>query len=150
MKLPFRPARRVTDPAGQEWELYVSRVVLPAWREGGYNAMVDGPAIDSGATAMGSELMLLDLPFAFVGFLWSSILVPLLRLIFLMPFALVKGRGSHAARIQAMCFAPPPETRTWTTTIDQVDSVLEEIVQGLAQGKVVQPAGAVYSGSQGG
>jgi hypothetical protein len=76
--------------------------------------------------------------------------VPLLRLILLMPFALVKGRRSHAARIEAMCFTPPPETRTWTITVDQIDSVLEEIVQGLAQGKVVQPVGAVYSGSRGG
>ncbi len=48
-----------------------------------------------------------------------------------------------------MCFSGfDRETRTWTTTLDQVDSVLDEIVLGLQQGKVVQPTGAVYSGEQ--
>ena len=28
----FRPKRKVTAPDGCEWEIYVSRVPLPAWR----------------------------------------------------------------------------------------------------------------------
>ena len=138
---PFRPARQVTDPQGQEWELYVSRVAPPAWKEGGYNSLVDSPPILPG------PLILLDLPLAFLGFLWSSILMPFLRFVLLTPFAVVKGRRSHSARIEAMCFYPEPETRTWTTTPDQVESVLDEIVLGLQEGKIVQPTGAVYSGS---
>lgn len=150
MRRPFRPVRIVTDPAGDEWELYISRIAVPDWREGAYNDWVDGTG-DMLATPQTAELMLLELPFAFVGFLWSSILVPALRLVFLTPLAIVKGRRSHAARIQAMCFnysGGGRETRTWTTTIDQVESVLNEIANGLELGKIVQPVGAVYSGTR--
>jgi len=145
MRRPFKPVRTVTDPTGETWELYVSRVALPAWKQGGYNSLLDEPAMGGG---WGRDSVL-ELPFALIGFLWSSILVPFLRLLFLTPFAVVKGRRSQSARIQAMCFSGfDRETRTWTTTIDQVDSVLEEIALGLQQGKVVQPTGAIYSGEQ--
>jgi len=142
----FRPRRTVSDPSGQQWELYVSRVAPPSWSEGEGSELASSPPL----SMPGAELMLLTIPFAIVGFLWSSIIVPLARFVFLMPFAVVRGRRSHAARIEAMCFYPEPETRTWTTTIDQVDSVLEEIAAGLEAGKVVQPAGAVYLGSHDG
>jgi len=139
----FRPKRTVCDPSGQEWELYVSRVVPPTWSEGEGSDIGNTPPM----SMPGAEFMVLTIPFALAGFLWSSIIVPFVRFCFLMPFAVVRGRRSHAARIEAMCFYPEPETRTWTTTIDQVDSVLNETAAGLEQGKVVQPAGAVYLGS---
>jgi hypothetical protein len=141
MPRPFRPARKVTDPQGQEWELYVSRVVLPSWKQGGYNGLVDNSSPADG------ELFLLEIPFALAGFLWSSILLPLTRFLFLTPFAIVRGRRSKAARIEAICLYPEPETRTWTTTVDQANSVLNQIALGLEEGKVVQPIGAAYSGS---
>lgn len=137
---PFRPSRKVVDPQGQEWELYVSRFAVPAWKEGEYN--------DPDMLGTGGVGTLIEIPFALVGFLWSSILVPLLRFVFVMPFAVIKGRRSKSAWIEAMCFYPEPETRTWTTTTDQVESVLDEIVRGLQEGKVVQPKGAVYEGSE--
>lgn len=143
MARPFRPRRRVTDPSGQEWELYVSRVALPQWKEGEYDGWVG-----DGASRIEGPLFLLELPFAVVDFLWSSILVPLLRLLFLAPFAVIKGRRSQAARIEAISFFPSQETRTWTTTLDQVESVVNQIALGLEEGKIVQPIGAVYSGSQ--
>jgi hypothetical protein len=133
----------VTDPAGNEWELYVSRIEAPQWKEGNPSGFGD-----DGPSAFDGPLFLLDIPLAVVGFLWSSIVVPLLRFAVLMPFAVVRGRRSHAARIDAICFYPDRETRTWTTTIDQVDSVLDEIAKGLEAGKIPQPAGAVYSGSE--
>jgi hypothetical protein len=151
MRRPFRPLRTVTDPEGDLWELYVSRIAAPDWREGGYNPWVDGLGGDPPSNPATAELMLLELPFAFVGFLWSSIVVPALRLLFLTPIAAVRGRRSHAARILAVCVAYSGggrETRTWTTTIDQVESVLNEIANGLEVGKIVQPIGAVYSGAQ--
>src|SRR5438128_10185447 len=63
----FRPARTVTGPSGEYWELYVSKTALPAWKE--------GDAGDSG----GSETYfdLLELPFAIVSAIWSGILVPI-------------------------------------------------------------------------
>jgi hypothetical protein len=141
MRRPFRPARKVIDPQGQEWELYVSRVVLPGWKEGGYNGLVDNSSPGDG------EAFLLEIPFALVGFLWSSILLPLLRFLCFTPFAIIRGRRSKSARIEAMCLYPEPETRTWTTTCDQANSVLNQIALGLEEGKVVQPIGAFYSGS---
>lgn len=151
MRRPFRPVRTVIDPAGDEWELYISRIVMPDWREGGYNAVVDAPGeMVPAGPAIG--LMLLDVPFALVGFVWSSVIVPALRLVLLTPFAVIKGRRSHAASILAICWSYSgggSETRTWTTTIDQADSVLNEVARGLEEGKTVQPQGAVYSGSRG-
>jgi hypothetical protein len=93
-------------------------------------------------------MWLLDLPLALVGFVWSSILMPLLRLVFLTPFAVVKGRRSNTARIQAVSFfAETRETRTWTTTLDQVESVLNQVALGLEKGESVQPVGAFFLGS---
>jgi hypothetical protein len=143
MARPFRPKRKVTDPWGKEWQLFVSRFALPEWKEGEYNGWIDsGPS-----SRFDGPLFLLELPVALIDFLWSSILLPLLRILFLMPFAVVKGRRSQAARIEAICFFPSRETRTWTTTLDQVDSVVNQIALGIEEGKVVQPIGAVYSGS---
>ena len=79
MRLPFRPRRKVIDPWGREWELYVSRVAVPAWRDG------DGWLDD--ASPSDGPLFLLEIPVALVSFVWSDVLVPLLRLIFLTPFA---------------------------------------------------------------
>ena len=141
MRRPFRPARTVTDPHGREWELYITRGVLPAWKEGGYNSWIDD------ASPADSVGFIAELPLALVGFLWSSVLQPLLRAAFLTPFAIVRGRRSYAARVEAICFFPAQETRTWTTTVDQADSVLNQIALGIEEGKVVQPIGAVYTGS---
>ncbi len=142
MQRPFQPRRKVTDPSGQEWELYISRVALPEWKDGEYNSWGEDPM------PFASPAILLELPIMLISFLWSSILAPLLRVVFLTPFAVVRGRRSHAAQIQAICFFPSRETRTWTTTLDQVDSIIDEIALGIEAGKVVQPVGAVYSGSQ--
>jgi hypothetical protein len=139
----FRPRRKVRDPAGQEWELYVSRVALPNWRE--------APSVSLGAPPsgrIGAELFLLGLPFAFAAFLWGGVLRPALRFLVLLPAATIKGHRSGAVRIEAICFFPGREARLWTTTPDQVGSVLDEIARGLAEGRIVQPVGAVYSGIQ--
>ncbi len=53
---------------------------------------------------------------------------------------------SSAVRIEAICWGPPDEKLLWTTTDDSVERVLDEIVEGFKQGKIVQPLGAVYSG----
>ena len=68
----------------------------------------------------------------------------------LLPFAVVKGRRSRAVRIEAVNEFSRREVLLWTTTDGLVEGVLDEIVEGLAAGKVVQPVGAVYSGATGG
>jgi hypothetical protein len=142
VRRPFRPVRTVTDPFGYEWELYVSRFVPPAWKGDS-----DGSWHDD-ASPRDGPFLLLELPFVVVDFLWLSILRPVLRFALLTPFAVVKGRRTRAVRIEAICWFPSKERRIWTTTLNQSDSIVDEIAAGIAQGRVVQPMGAVYSGSE--
>jgi hypothetical protein len=136
----FRPARTVTGPHGDYWEVYVSKTALPAWREskpGGFEYGVGDPRGD-----------LLELPFMLLGALWGMLIAPLLRFLVLLPASFVRGRRSRAVRIEAVSGFPHREVFLWTTTDDGVDRVLDEIVNGLAAGKFVQPDGAVYSGRE--
>ena len=82
-----------------------------------------------------------------LGFLWSSVLSPLLRFVLLYPYALLKGRRSRAARVEAICYSycgRRTMTHTWTTTADQADSVLGTVALALEDGKIAAPVGAVY------
>jgi hypothetical protein len=135
----FRPVRTVTGPSGDYWEIYLSKTALPAWTQGraGEVDQFGDPRID-----------LLSIPFAIVGALWSLFLVPLARFAALLPVAFVRGRRSHAVRIEAVNNFPVREVLLWTTTDGFVDGVLEEIVAGLAAGKIAQPSAAVYSGRE--
>ena len=128
----------MTGPSGDYWELYVSKTALPAWREGHAGERSDTQ----------TYFDLLQLPFMIVSALWSSIVFPLLRVVALLPFAIVRGRRSRAVRIEAVNTFPTREVLLWTTTDGLVEGVLDDIVAGLAAGKVVQPVGAVYSGAQ--
>jgi len=138
MRLPFKPVCTVTDPGGRQWELYLTKTVVPEWREGGYNSLLDDPE---------PMLGILNIPLMLIGFAWSSILSPVLRFLFLYPFALVKGRRSRAARIEAICFSAGEGTltHTWTTTADQAESVLHTVALALEEGRIAQPVGAVYT-----
>jgi hypothetical protein len=136
----FRPARTVTGPHGEYWELYVSKTALPAWRESKPGRFEDGTGDARGD--------LLELPFMLVSALWGMLIAPLLRFVVLLPFAFVRGRRSRAVRIEAVNGFPQREVYLWTTTDDGVERVLDEIVAGLAAGKFAQPEGAVYSGRE--
>jgi hypothetical protein len=136
----FRPARTVTGPHGEYWELYVSKTALPAWRER------EPGGLEYGTGDARSDL--LELPLMVVGALWGMLIAPLLRFVVLLPFAFVRGRRSRAVRIEAVNGFPRREVYLWTTTDDGVERVLDEIASGLAAGKFVQPEGAVYSGRE--
>lgn len=140
----FRPARTVTGPSGDYWELYVSKTALPAWNPGDSSGPEpwEGPGIGSSA--------LIELPLMVFSFLWSCVLLPLLRFAVVLPVSFAKGRRSRAVRIEAVNPFPRREVFLWTTTDGQVERVLDEIVSGLAEGKVVRPIGAVYSGREAG
>ncbi|MES1248881.1 MAG: hypothetical protein ABUS54_14535 [Actinomycetota bacterium] len=131
----FRPARTVTAPNGIVWELYVSKTALPPWREGEAGASLGVP----------NDLWLVFAPFTA---LWSAIIVPLFRFVALLPIAVVRGRRSRAVRIEAVVSYPAREVLLWTTTDSFLEGVLDEIASGLAEGKVVQPSAAVYSGRE--
>ena len=53
-----------------------------------------------------------------------------------------------AVYIQAINSSTTDERLLWTTTDDSAQRVMDEIEDGLAEGHVVQPLGAVYSGAQ--
>jgi len=137
----FRPAATVTSPSGDYWELYVSKTALPAWTGN------DGDDIGMGGLET-TDAGFFELPFMLLAFVWANIIVPLARVVVLLPLAVVRGRRSHAVRIEAVKTFPQREVLLWTTTDAHRQRVLEEIVGGLGQGKVVQPAGAVYSGAE--
>ena len=135
----FRPARKVTGPGGDYWELYATKTALPSWREsGGDPGSLGDPRLD-----------LLELPVALVTAVWGMIVAPLLRFVVLLPAAVVRGHRSRAVRIEAVRTFPGREVLLWTTTEGSLEGVLDEIAAGLAAGKIVQPEGAVYSGRQG-
>jgi hypothetical protein len=134
----FRPARTVRSPSGDYWELYVSKTALPSWRPD----RSDPPGLT------GSDFDLVTIPLAALAFVWWSVLFPLARAAALLPFAVVRGKRSRAVRIEAVTTYPCRQVLLWTTTDDQVDGVLDSIVAGLAEGNVVQPIGAVYSGAE--
>ena len=134
----LRPARRVTTPAGDDWEIYVSKTILPTWR--------GSDADDAGS---GPSPTLFDLPINLVLFVWANILVPLARMLVLLPLAVVRGRRSRAVRVEAVMSFPHRQVLLWTTTDVHVARVLDEIATGLAAGKVARPEGAFYSGPEG-
>jgi hypothetical protein len=139
MRLPFGAVRKVVDPDGEYWGIYTSRTAPVGWKEGQY----------SGPDDMDGRFGIVALPLMLFDLVWSSLVIPVLRLIFITPFASIKGRRSNAVWIYAVTlYGAARETRTWTTTVDQADSVINEIANALEEGKITQPAGAVYSGSR--
>lgn len=139
----FRPARTVTGPTGDYWEIYVSKTALPGWKQG-----QSGADFDYGGAVGANQLDLLELPFMLASFLWSNLLVPLGRFVLLLPFAFLRGRRSRAVRIEAVATYPRRQVLLWTTTDGYAPGALDEIVAGLAAGKIVHPAGCVYSGEE--
>ena len=138
----FRPATTVTSPSGDYWELYVSKTALPAWKG------TDADDINPGGMNTGTDIGLLELPVMLLAFLWAQLLVPLARLAVLLPVAVVRGRRSRAVRIEAVTTYPQRQVLLWTTTDAYWRTVLDEIAAGLAEGKVVQPENAIYSGAE--
>ena len=84
----FRPARTVTGPHGEYWELYVSKTALPAWRERAPGSVEYGSVDPRGD--------LLELPFMLVSAVWGILIAPLLRFFVLLPVSFVRGRRSRA------------------------------------------------------
>jgi hypothetical protein len=136
----LRPARKITSPSGDYWELYVSKTALPTWRQG------DG--FQPGMEASYAPVGLLELPITMLSFLWSGIVAPLARVLVLLPISFLRGHRSHAVRIEALNPYPQRQVLLWMTTDVHKDRVLDEIAAGLAQGKVVCPSGAVYTGPE--
>jgi hypothetical protein len=136
----FRPTRKVTDPKGREWEIYVSRYSTPAWQPNDYDSFADDP--------MFGRLMILGLLLEIPLFLYHSVLVPIVRFLVVTPYRFLRGRGSRTIWIEAISWgvAPRKDTIVWTTTPDHLVRVLDQIASGLAEGDVPQPLGGAFQG----
>jgi hypothetical protein len=132
------PRRTVTGPHGT-WELYVSSFVesvaarreqVEYRRDEGYfrkdplRREVEREQVETAAAGFARKL-----------------------------FGRARSQGAPASgtpstfKIEAVNWDPPAERLVWTTTSEALDRVLDEIAEGFEQGKVVQPAGAVYAGA---
>ncbi len=133
------PTRKVTDPKGREWEIYVSRYAPPKWQPSDYDSpqFVPVPAV-----------ALLDVLVALPLFLYHEILVPVLRFLVMTPYLFVTGRRSQTVWIEAITWdiEPYKESHRWTTTPAHADRVLDQIARGLAAGDLARPLGAVFQG----
>jgi hypothetical protein len=134
----FRPAARVTDPEGREWELYAFRIQLPRRRR-------EVPAFDpDGLPDPRAQLAggLLDGVLWFVG--------GLLRLLELVlwdaPRAGLHALGSDEWTIEAVTWQPRRTAYTWRTTQEYRGHVLAQVEGQLARGEVPSPGHATYLG----
>jgi hypothetical protein len=135
----FRPTRKVTDPRGREWEIYVSRYSTPKWEPGDYPSLSDHPV---GLVALAG--FLIEIPL----FVYHDILAPLVRFLVLTPYRSLRGRRSTRIWIEAISWGVTPQRESilWTTTTDHVSRVLDQITAGLAAGDVTEPLGGVLEG----
>ncbi len=124
----------MTSPTGDYWELYVSKTALPRW---------------SGSDAQfGWDGTLIGLPIALGAAVWFSLVLPLGRVLMLLPLAMVRGHRSRAVRIEAVKNFPRREVLLWTTTDGHLPRVLDEVAAGLSEGTIARPVGAVYTGPE--
>ena len=63
--------------------------------------------------------------------------------------AQVRGTVSAVRFVEAVTVSfYPQESRTWTTSADRVESVIDEIVTAMKEGKEVRPLGATFRGTR--
>jgi len=127
----FWPARKIVAPDGRAWEIYVSRFRWPTWKPYRINAG-------------GGIWQLLSIPV----YLVTEILWPLLRMLLTLPSAAFAAMRAETIRVEAISFIPWPEAHLWITTDDQLARILNQISYGLETGRVVQPIGADFRGSE--
>jgi hypothetical protein len=125
----------VLDPDGTEWEVYVSRTVLPRWE----------PADDYEFAPYG-VIRFLTILLEGLLTLITAILVPILRMVAALPGAWMRGRRSSEYRIEAVTWFPQRQSYTWTTSAENVDEALIAISAGIRRGRPAQPDCAVFLG----
>jgi hypothetical protein len=137
----LRVRRKVTGPMG-DWELYVTKLVVPDWKGPNEGVEPEFASVHYGESeranaeiriANAERRSLNDRSLNYLGALLGSA---------------KDAATSSAVQVEAVNWAPPTERLIWTTTDQAVESVLDEIAEGLKAGKVVQPAAAVYSGAK--
>jgi hypothetical protein len=130
----LRASRKVVEPDGVAWDIYVTRIRVPdAGRP------FDAPDPSYSATR--------DV-FGIVATIANELVRLLVRLVMLLPFALVRSRFGITRRIEAIADWPEPVKRVWEVEGAPGKILLDEIARGLALGKVPEPSGARYLGEE--
>jgi hypothetical protein len=140
----LRPARTVQAPDGRSWEIYVSRFEPPRWKPVDYQAFSD----DFGGAFYLARVLFLAILIEIPIFVVHDVLWPLLRMILVLPWTIVRGLRSKELRVEAVSFFPWQESHLWLTTRDHVARVVEQVAAELELGQVARPLGADFRGSQ--
>lgn len=126
----FQPTRRVRDPGGRDWEIYVFRIKLPKRDPPGDSAFEY-----TRLHALGAVLWLLgQLPRLLV------------RVFYDVPLAALRALRSDEWTIEAIAWLPHQTVYAWTTTREYRGHVLAQVEGELARGDIPHPRHAVFHG----
>ena len=114
--------RRVRGPDGREWEVRVVRVRFPRWRPSDFDPWEEGLGY--------FEAVLLLIPLALL--YWF--VIPLLAVVFALPFALIRSVFSTTRWIEAATRWPAPVLIRWRTTATDAEGACDEITAALSRG----------------
>jgi hypothetical protein len=137
----LKASRKVVDPQGVAWDIYVTRVRVG---DPGHVFEADDPPAGYGFGLASIGMMILGL----VGELANALLRGLVRLTMLLPVGLVRSRFGITRRIEAIADWPQRRTLLWTVEGPPGDLLLDEIARGIERGAPPSPAGATYLGEQ--
>jgi hypothetical protein len=132
----LRASRRVVDPGGTTWELYVTRTRIGPWRD--VTPDIDVPS--SGAAGLDVWFLLVPV------MMLLELLVGILRLIALVPLSLAGLAARRGLRVEAIVEYPTRQTYAWEVERASLSQVLDEVCAGLERGSIARPAAARFLG----
>jgi hypothetical protein len=130
----LRASRKVVDPEGVAWDIYVTRIHV-----GDAGQLFDPP--DPTGSPRWDILM-------FAATVASELVRVVVRLVMLLPFAVVRSRFGITRRIEAIADWPQPVKHVWLVEGPPGKVLLDEIARGLERGKPPRPAGVRYLGEK--
>jgi hypothetical protein len=132
----LRATRKVVDPEGVAWDIYVTRARFGQW------TALDIDVGDVFAGNRGGLLWLLMVPVLVV----VELVLALVRLIVLVPMTFGRAAAKRGLRVEAVADWPQPQRYGWEVTVEARDEVVAEIAAGLRRGSIARPEGAVFLG----
>ena len=132
----LRASRKVVDPEGVAWDIYVTRARFGQWKA------LDIDADDAVSGNRVGLLWLLMVPVLVV----IELVLVLVRLVVLIPVTFGRAAAKRGLRVEAVADWPHPQRYGWEVTVEARDQVVSEIAAGLRRGSIAQPEGAVFLG----
>jgi hypothetical protein len=131
----LRASRKVVDPKGVAWDIYVTRARFGEWKALDLD-------MNPHAGSRDGLLWLVMLPALVV----VELVLALARLVVLIPTTIGRAAVQRGLRIEAVADWPQPQRYGWEIPVKARERVLDEIAGGLERGSIPQPAGAVFLG----